>query len=133
MTISKGLKQAYDMQDLAYEAAMALRSTLTLKDQALSLKPMDKETAQMLGTLGKLWVDAQERIRIHRGKPLPGSLTHEKVKQPRARRATSLEDVMLRYQLPAEPTATGATEQQPAAEPTTDPNAAESATGLAAG
>ena len=41
----------------------------------------------MIGTLGKVWRDEQEQIRIHRGKPLPGSLTHEKVKVARTRRA----------------------------------------------
>lgn len=74
----KALAQAYDVQDFAYSALMALKAE-TQKDgkqQALS-----KDDAATLGTLGKVWRDAQEQIRIHRGKPLPGSLTHEKVKR----------------------------------------------------
>ena len=85
---SKGLEQAYEMQDLAHAAAMAMREQLKLnkdervtKDSPGKLRAPDKDEAAIIGTLGKVWRDAQEQIRIHRGKPLPGSLTHEKVKR----------------------------------------------------
>ncbi len=35
----------------------------------------------MLGTLGRVWSDAQERVRIHRRVPLPGSLSHAPLKR----------------------------------------------------
>ena len=83
--LSKGLIQAYEMQDFAHETAMAcreaLKDTLTLK-----LRAPNKDEAAIIGTLGKVWKDAQEQIRIHRGKPLPGSLTHEKIGSKRGKR-----------------------------------------------
>ncbi len=70
------MRQAYDMQDFAYETSMAIRKQLTQDGQ---VSAPDKETASAIGTLGKVWRDAQEQIRIHRGRPLPGSLQHERV------------------------------------------------------
>jgi hypothetical protein len=84
MIVSKGLKQAYDMQDFAYSVVMALREQLT---QDGKVKAPDKDMASSIATLGRTWKDAQEQIRIHKGKPLPGSLTHEKVKQGRQARS----------------------------------------------
>lgn len=78
---SRGLDQAYRMQDFAFETSMAIREKLYQDGRVLA---PDKDTASMIGTLGKVWKDAQEQIRIHKGKPLPGSLTHEKVKRVRA-------------------------------------------------
>lgn len=66
MKVSKGLTQAYQMQDLAFDAAMRLRAEL-------AGQPMTKDTVQSIAALTRAWCDAQERIRIHRGKPLPGS------------------------------------------------------------
>lgn len=70
MRVSKGLKQAYDVQDFAYAALMALRGTLS-KDGSLAIT---RDDATAIGQLVCSWEAAQERIRIHRGKPLPGSL-----------------------------------------------------------
>ena len=83
---SRGLSQAYEMQDFAHAAAMALREVLT-KDG--KVQPLSKDDASTFGTLGKVWKDAQEQIRVHKGKPLPGSLTHEKVKRERVQRSLS--------------------------------------------
>ena len=86
MVVSKGLRQAYDMQDFAYAVSMAIKESLTREGKVL---PPDKDTAAMISSLNKAWRDAQEQVRIHRGKPLPGSLTHEKVKVGRKQRALS--------------------------------------------
>ena len=74
MSKSKGLIQAYQMQDFAFNAAMAIREQLTSNGKLLA---PDKDAAATIGTLGRLWSDAQDRIRIHRGKPLPGVLKPE--------------------------------------------------------
>lgn len=84
MVISRGLKQAYDVQNFAHEALMALREQLTQDGKVCAPDP---KTASTLVGLGKVWKDAQEQVRIHRGKPLPGSLTHEKVTRARGGRA----------------------------------------------
>ena len=65
MNPSKGLRQAYEVQDTAYEMIMRIK--------AKALENPDKDSVQSITALGRLWVDAQERIRVHRGKPLPGS------------------------------------------------------------
>lgn len=67
----------------------------------------------MIAALSKAWRDAQEQIRIHRGKPLPGSLTHEKVKRG-ARVARNVGASMLAT-LAAQ--AADVADEQPAAEP----------------
>lgn len=66
MKVSKGLTQAYQVQDLAFEALMQIR-------RETIGQPLGKDAVTSLAALGRLWVDAQERIRVHRGKPLPGS------------------------------------------------------------
>ncbi len=63
--LSKGLKQAYDLQDLAFELAM--KSKLGMTDEEL-------DQARTVAQLIRAWSEAQERVRIHRGKPLPGTL-----------------------------------------------------------
>jgi hypothetical protein len=70
--ISNGLKQAYDLQDLAYNAAMVLRENNT--NPTTGKLVMDAKTAVAVQKLIGAWELAQERIRIHRNKPLPGSL-----------------------------------------------------------
>ncbi len=69
-TISKGLLQAYEMQDFAHLAAMALKESLTI-DGKLKLGRGDaKAIADLMGA----WRTAQERISFHRRVPSPGSL-----------------------------------------------------------
>lgn len=68
--ISKGLAQAYQLQDLAFEAAMSFRDALPREDGKLKLA---REDAQAICSLVKAWESCQERIRIHRNKPMPGS------------------------------------------------------------
>jgi hypothetical protein len=83
MRISKGLKQAYDLQDFTYDAALALRSSLRKKGNGRKLV-ITREDASAIGSLVKAWESCQERIRIHRNKPMPGVLRPEKPK-PRKR------------------------------------------------
>jgi hypothetical protein len=71
MTVSKGLRQAYQMQDLTFDAAMSLKRSMTNEGGELTV---DKEGANAIATLIRAWQSAQEQVRIHRNKPLPGSL-----------------------------------------------------------
>jgi hypothetical protein len=110
MTISKGLRQAYEMQDFAHEVSMAIRENLKRDGRVLA---PDKDTASMIASLNKAWRDAQEQIRIHRGKPLPGSLTHEKVGAgQRARRKLGAMSSLLSMPLPEAPSETSASQGQ---------------------
>lgn len=76
MKVSKGLKQAYDLQDFTYSAVMALKDSLCQDDK---LK-VTREDATAIGHLVRAWDSCQERVRIHRNKPLPGSF--KPVKKP---------------------------------------------------
>ena len=87
MKISKGLKQAYDLQDFTYAAALALRNSLRKKGNGRKLV-ISREDASAIGSLVKAWESCQERIRIHRNKPMPGVLRPEKPK-PRKRLISS--------------------------------------------
>lgn len=93
MKISKGLKQAYDLQDFTYEAALALRASLLEKS---SLRQgtqngkmhVSREDAAAIGSLVKAWESCQERIRIHRNKPMPGVLRPVAKNRGKATRTT---------------------------------------------
>lgn len=66
-----GLKQAYEWRDAAHSEAMALKDTPceSLSDRLARAKAMQ--------SLNTVWFNAGERIRVLRGKPLPGSLRPE--------------------------------------------------------
>src|SRR5947207_1857389 len=68
--ISKGLTQAYQLQDLVFDAAISLRNSLAREGGLLKIA---REDASAIAALVKAWDSCQERIRIHRNKPLPGS------------------------------------------------------------
>ena len=74
MPKNKSLKQAYDLQDLAHEAVMSMINAL--RNEAGTIV-VSREDAQGIAALVKSWDMAQERVRLHRGKPLPGSLRPE--------------------------------------------------------
>jgi hypothetical protein len=108
--LSKGLTQAYEMQDFAYRASMAMRDKLSSDG---IIKAPDKDEATIIGTLGKVWRDAQEQVRIHRGKPLPGSLTHEKVGAGKRKRKLGAMSSLLSMPLPeTTPSETSASQGQ---------------------
>lgn len=83
MKISKGLRQAYELQDFCHDAAMALRDSLRKGGRLV----VGREDASAIGSLVKAWESCQERIRIHRNKPMPGVLRPEP--KPRKRRAVT--------------------------------------------
>ena len=70
MRITKGMRQAYDAQDFAAESLRALREQLTNEDGTLTLT---KDDCQSIATLINALDKAQDRVRIHRGKPLPSA------------------------------------------------------------
>jgi hypothetical protein len=69
----KVLNQTYDLQNLAHDGIIAIR-TKVLEQGGI---PTVEDTAK-LSQLAKVWETAVERARIIRGKPLPGSLRPEK-------------------------------------------------------
>jgi hypothetical protein len=70
MRITKGMAQAYAAQDLAADALRALREQLSNEDGTLCVT---KEDCQSIATLVNALDKAQDRVRIHRGKPLPSA------------------------------------------------------------
>jgi hypothetical protein len=69
MRITKGMAQAYAAQDLAADALRALREQLTNEDGT----SLTKDDCQAIATLINALDKAQDRVRIHRGKPLPSA------------------------------------------------------------
>ncbi len=69
MKISKGLTQAYQLQDFTFNATQALKESLLVNGKLV----VTRDDAHAIGQLVRAWEIAQERVRIHRGKPLPGS------------------------------------------------------------
>ena len=70
MRITKGMAQAYAAQDLAADALRALREQLSDGDGGLIVT---KDDCQSIATLINALDKAQDRVRIHRGKPLPSA------------------------------------------------------------
>src|ERR1035437_7508011 len=65
---SKGLLQAYELRDLAHNAAMQFKGFLPITDEAATA------SAREIAALIRAWSEADDHVRIHRNKPLPGSL-----------------------------------------------------------
>jgi hypothetical protein len=65
---SKGLIQAYELRDLAHKAAMQFESFSPITDEAATA------SAREIAALIRAWSEADDHVRIHRNKPLPGSL-----------------------------------------------------------
>lgn len=65
---NRGLKQAYDFRDIAANEAKSLMECVctTLEDKVTR--------ARALKDCNSVWYAASERIRIIKGKPMPGSL-----------------------------------------------------------
>ncbi len=74
-----GLTQAYDLRDLAVQEAFALRDATgsELKERLARAKAIQ--------AYGTLWREASDRIRILRGRPLPGSLKPERKVKSKAK------------------------------------------------
>jgi hypothetical protein len=79
------IKQALQMQDSFAHCVKVLEADFlasTERDERARL-------ATAMGNLGRNWTALQDTIRVLKGVPLPGSLTHEKVQTRRAPRALS--------------------------------------------
>jgi hypothetical protein len=68
-----GRAQSYQVQELTFDCLMAMKSALTANGE---LK-VTREDAAAVAQLVRAWESAQERVRINRGKPLPGTLPIE--------------------------------------------------------
>jgi len=103
--------QGYRLRDFAADAAQELRAipAPTLRDAALR--------ASTLRSLASVWVDACDRIRILRGKPLPGSQKPLPVR-PSRRQAPARP----RIAGPMDESAPVAEAIEPGPEPGTDPS-----------
>ncbi len=78
-----GLRQAYDLRDIAAQEALALaNSPVVDTDQHIA-------RASALRALVFSWEAASERIRIIRGRPLPGSLRPQSGVKRRSNRGTA--------------------------------------------
>ena len=80
--VSKGLQQAYQLQDFAFEAAMALKESLTKEEGKLKIA---REDAQAIAHLTKSWESAQERVFVHRHGARPGTLKPKPPPKPTKR------------------------------------------------
>ena len=84
---NRGLTQAYEFRDIAANEAIALNQLpcVTLQERLARAKAFQ--------ALNIVWSDASDRIRILRGRPLPGSLRPEPKKPKRvSSRATPTEE-----------------------------------------
>ena len=75
-----GRIQSYKVQAFAFNCLMAMERALSVKG-ALKLS---REDAQAVSSLVRAWESAQERVRINRGRPLPGTL-RPREKKPKRR------------------------------------------------
>jgi hypothetical protein len=73
----KSLRQVVALQDAAFEVAMTLREDAV---QPGLNREQRAKVATAMSNLIKAWDSAEDRKRIIRGKPLPGSLRPEKPK-----------------------------------------------------
>lgn len=92
---SRGLAQAYRIRELAFELAEKLREASSEEVEEYATR------AQALRNLGTVWEASMDRIRIVKGRPLPGSLRPERKPSRRRPRAERLEPTLA--QLPTPP------------------------------
>ena len=79
MTPKKGVLQSYAVVSVTFEALNAFAEGLRGEDGKLKV---DKDAAGAISMLVRSWDTAHERLRISKGKPLPGSLRPERRKGP---------------------------------------------------
>ena len=78
-TIRRTLQQAADLQQLSFEAALAIKNA----DNPAKLAEAQAR-AKAVYDATKSWDISVDRVRIVRGKPMPGSLRHDpKPKAPK--------------------------------------------------
>jgi hypothetical protein len=96
--ISKGLTQAYELQDFAHDAAMALKNQLTVGGKLL----ITREDSQAISNLVKSWEACQQRIQVHRRVPNPGSMKWGVTSRPKRKQSSQANETPL-PSLPASP------------------------------
>lgn len=72
--ISKGLTQAYQLQDITYAAVQSIRARLTDENGVIHVSDDDAKT---IAALVNAWKTCQERVSFHRRVPSPGVLKPE--------------------------------------------------------
>lgn len=82
------LHQCLDLQNLAFNAALCYRPIV----EHAQTKILDSRIASAIASLVKAWDLTQDRKRILRGRPLPGSLKPEPIKRAK-RKHTDLSPV----------------------------------------
>ena len=85
MGYPRGLTQAYELRDLAANEAIAIAAEPAPSDPLVRSR-----RALALGTLVKAWDAASDRIRLLRGRPLPGSRRPGPPKPASSRRPSGL-------------------------------------------
>ena len=91
--ISKGLTQAYELRDLTHRLAKEIGSTVPENNEERT------SFAREVTGLVRAWDTADNRVRIHRNKPLPGSL------RPVAKVKRSVKPSLAPVLMPEEPLA----------------------------
>ena len=85
----RALRQVLELQDAAFDGVILLKG-----DMAKSGNPQERaRLASALSALVRSWDCAEERKRILRNRPLPGSLSPGRPKTTRPRRQSILLDV----------------------------------------
>jgi len=64
-----GRAQSYQVQQLTFDCLMAMKESLAKEGEV----KVTREDATAVAQLVRAWESAQERVRIHRGRPLPGT------------------------------------------------------------
>jgi hypothetical protein len=65
-----GRTQSYLVQGFVFDRLMALKAEIEEKGE---LSQRARDDANAIASTVKAWETAQERVRIHRGRPLPGT------------------------------------------------------------
>ena len=80
-----GRSQSYQVQAFVFNCLKAYETALTGPTRKGELK-LSREDATAVAQLVRAWESAQERVRINRGRPLPGTLRpkEKKPKRPTA-------------------------------------------------
>ena len=101
MPQSKGLTQAYALRDIAHRLAIELAEPQPDKE-------IDKTSrAKEVAALVRAWAEADDHVKIHRGKPLPGTL-RPVAKPKKVKVSVEPEPVTPQEPLPATTTETAA-------------------------
>lgn len=82
---SRGLTQAYELRDLAADAATALRQLSRKPDGTLA---MDHQTAASLAKLVSAWDCARQAIRVYRGQGNPKPVEAKNARKRKSKAST---------------------------------------------